>query len=624
MAENEQPGPDKSDAAAKARAASFVGRVIADRYRIDELLALGGMGAVYRGEHLRMHKRIAIKLLHPDIEDRPELVDRFEREAIAGAQLSHPNIATATDIGELEGGSTFLVLEYVAGETLQKAMKAGAMPPLRAVRIGRQLADVLAAVHAAGIVHRDVKPNNVILVDGTDDLVKLIDFGLAKISEDSLPTKARDERARRAVGPLTADGLLLGTVAYLAPEAALGMGAVDARSDLYALGVILYQMLSGKHPFGATEPAALFKQHRFDKPPPMSVRAPGVDVPPALEAIALRLLAKAPAERFPNGEAVVAALDRAMMPPSLAPPSLQTAEPVADDPEDDPDDAPEVTPQPAPSPPRNRASAPRYVVLAGIVLAGALLARGVLWRRPPRSSARAPTAANVTTAAPQTTPSEAPPASAPAPSAPAAPDERPASLSADPAPSTAPSASSPTAPSDADIRSMRARLVKAAEIADWDAAEETLLALAAARPSVFKVPAIATAAKDTLNALERAGSGRGDRAFEFLGAHSGGDGLDLLYDVMESRGGSAAAKRATVVLATEDARAQETPALRIAFELRLAPCDRKLALLRRAVAEGDRRALVVLETFGFACFGHNERVEAAIKSLRARLNTPPP
>src|SRR6185295_1096580 len=135
--------------------------------------------------------------------------------------------------------------------TLHDALKSGPVGPARAARIARQLAGVLGAVHAAGIVHRDVKPRNVMLVEGTDDLVKLIDFGLAKVSEQSLATEAHDERGRRAVGPLTAQGMLLGTVAYLAPEAALGMGAVDARSDLYALGVILYQMLSGKHPFDA-------------------------------------------------------------------------------------------------------------------------------------------------------------------------------------------------------------------------------------------------------------------------------------------------------------------------------------------------------------------------------------
>src|SRR5262249_52783740 len=154
-----QPDAQTADALAKQRAGALIGRVISDRYRIVELLAMGGMGAVYRGEHLRMRKRIAIKVLHPDIEGLPDLVARFEREAVAGAHLTHPNAAAATDFGELEDGSTFLVLEYVAGRTLRAALDAEApFPPARAAHIGKQLAAALGAAHAAGIVHRDVKP----------------------------------------------------------------------------------------------------------------------------------------------------------------------------------------------------------------------------------------------------------------------------------------------------------------------------------------------------------------------------------------------------------------------------------------------------------------------------------
>ncbi|MFS8071226.1 MAG: serine/threonine-protein kinase, partial [Byssovorax sp.] len=243
------------DDAAKSFAAAAIGRVISDRYRVDDLLAMGGMGAVYRGTHLLLKKRIAIKILHPGIDNLPELVTRFQREAIAGAHVQHPNVATATDFGTLEDGSCFLVLEYVKGRTLHQEIKqGGAFAPDRAARIARQLASALAATHAIGIVHRDVKPRNIMLLEGTEDVAKLIDFGLAKVPMAAI-SAAADRLSRVSLGGggalsirnpsverLTLEGTIFGTIAYLAPEAALGMDAVDERSDLYALGVILFEM----------------------------------------------------------------------------------------------------------------------------------------------------------------------------------------------------------------------------------------------------------------------------------------------------------------------------------------------------------------------------------------------
>src|SRR5262245_16347827 len=213
---------------------------------------MGGMGAVYRGEHLLLKKRLAIKILHPEIENLPELVSRFEREAIAGAHVQHANVAAATDFGELEDGSFFLVLEYIRGHTLHHAMKQGRFEPERAVNIARQIAAALGAVHAMGIVHRDVKPRNVMLIEGEADVAKLIDFGLAKVPVDEIAESRRSsaldeaERAgrRNSDGDRITDvGVIFGTIAYLAPEAAYGMDAVDERADLYALGVMLYEML---------------------------------------------------------------------------------------------------------------------------------------------------------------------------------------------------------------------------------------------------------------------------------------------------------------------------------------------------------------------------------------------
>ncbi|HTN88149.1 MAG TPA: serine/threonine-protein kinase, partial [Sorangium sp.] len=318
MSERPPEPPLTADEAAKQRAASYLGRVISKRYRIDEVIAMGGMGAVYRGEHVHMHKRVAIKILHPDTERLPELVQRFEREAIAGAHIQHRNVATATDFGEAEDGSFFLVLEYVRGTTLHEIIRRGPMPVARAVLIARQLAAALDATHAMNIVHRDLKPRNVMVVEPQGDLVKLIDFGLAKVSVDQLRrSAAAPESVRMGLEPesrpvrLTTAGVIFGTIAYLAPESALGMDFVDERADLYALGLIFYEMLAGKHPFLARDPVELFNQQRSAPVPAIAEHSPGVAVPPAIEAVVRRLLEKQPRARFETAAELIAALDQA-------------------------------------------------------------------------------------------------------------------------------------------------------------------------------------------------------------------------------------------------------------------------------------------------------------------------
>ncbi len=599
----------RADAAAKARAASLVGHVISGRYRIVELLAMGGMGAVYRGEHLRMRKRIAIKVLHPDIEGRPELVARFEREAIAGAQLSHANSAAATDFGELEDGSTFLVLEYVAGRTLRDVIDHDTpLAPARAAHIARQLASVLDATHAAGIVHRDVKPRNVMLVDGTDDHVKLIDFGLAKIEVDRLSAEAVDERGRRATGPLTGQGVLLGTVAYLAPEAALGMGHVDASSDLYALGLILYEMLSGKHPFDAKQPGALFRQHRFEPPIPIGMRAPGVDVPPALEAIAMRLLAKHKRDRFASGADVVKALDEAMAGEASPKPvsaDVRRAAPRSTSRERSAaEGSASVRMSKTPAQARTRTA---LFAIAAVVLAVVGL---VVTQRP---SGRAGSDAPRATGAPPPTPRTD---VAPSPVAAPARDDPAVEKPAPNAPAVAP-------PSDVEIRAARATLQASVEAKDWGAAERALLVLADGQPSALRDAAMAQAARAVATALEREGNGRADRVFDALSSRFGAPGLDLLYDLVVSRGGSVAAKRAVALLGKPDVLARATPALRIAFELREAHCNEMPPLFDRAIKDGDGRALLVLESLGRSCLGKDKKLDHAIKAMRSRLNQPP-
>jgi hypothetical protein len=304
-------------ASAPAPPRELLGQVISGRYRIDSLVAAGGMGAVYRGEHLRMRKQVAIKILHAEIEGLPELVERFEREAIAGAHVNHPNVASATDFGELADGSFFLVLEYVRGTTLSDVIQRGPLAANRAVAIARQIASALQAVHELGIVHRDVKPRNVMLVEGPGELAKLIDFGLAKIAVEHFSANEPPARV------LTGAGVVMGTLAYLAPEAARGMDAVDARADLYALGVMLYEMLAGRRPFDGVadglDMADAFRKQCQEPPPAIAVRSPRVVVAPALEAVVMRLLERSKERRFQSAAEVVAALDRAMAPEAARP-----------------------------------------------------------------------------------------------------------------------------------------------------------------------------------------------------------------------------------------------------------------------------------------------------------------
>jgi eukaryotic-like serine/threonine-protein kinase len=313
-----QPKPSEKqssgDNAAQERAKAMIGQVISDRYRVRELIAMGGMGAVYRGDHLLLKKRIAIKLLHPETENLPELVKRFEREAIAGAHIQHPNVATATDFGKLPDGSYFLILEYVKGVTLHEVLEKGALTPRRAAHFATQIASALHAIHTKGIFHRDIKPRNIMVTEGTPETLKIIDLGLAKLnvgdfSEEQAKDSMSDEDDATA---LTVAGTIFGTLAYLAPEAAEGMDSVDGRSDLYALGLILYEMLCGKRPFVAINPVELFMQHRIAPVPPMATRSPGLVVPPVLEAIPRKLLEKKPDLRYQTGQEVCEAIEEAL------------------------------------------------------------------------------------------------------------------------------------------------------------------------------------------------------------------------------------------------------------------------------------------------------------------------
>ncbi|HSD89835.1 MAG TPA: serine/threonine-protein kinase [Kofleriaceae bacterium] len=262
------------------------GMLFADRYEILASAGRGGMGHVYRARHTTLHKDVALKILGADVTGDFEV--RFAREARAVARLDHPNCLRVLDHGHADG-LQYLVMEHLDGETLLSKLKEGPLPTSRALSITRQLLLALAHAHAQGIIHRDVKPENVMLVKAGTRAV-LIDFGLASIADEAA---------------LTAKGMCLGSPSYLAPERLLGQPH-DTRTDLYAVGVILYEMVAGIRPFAGDSPEETMRLaiHR----PPRPLRAVRRNVPSALDRVIRRALAKDPARRFADAEEMLLAL----------------------------------------------------------------------------------------------------------------------------------------------------------------------------------------------------------------------------------------------------------------------------------------------------------------------------
>jgi serine/threonine protein kinase len=254
-------------------------------YEVTELLGRGGMGEVYRGRHLGLDRPVAIKFLRSSLAEDPEFRERFLREARLSARLSHPHVVQVYDTG-LEGDRPYLVMELLEGESLHARLKRGALPQEEAIAVARQALAALARAHSQGIVHRDIKPGNIFLCrDGT---VKVMDFGIAR---------ALDEVR------LTQTGTQMGTAEYMSPEQVEGQ-ATDARSDLYAMGIVLHEMVTGEVPFAAATPLSVMHQ-QVTRP------TPGLPdwVFPGVREVAARALAKSSADRFPSAEAMIQALE---------------------------------------------------------------------------------------------------------------------------------------------------------------------------------------------------------------------------------------------------------------------------------------------------------------------------
>ena len=271
---------------------------LAGRYVLRELIASGGMGEVHLATDERLGRQVAVKVLSRALTDSPESVERFRREALAAAGLSHPNVARVYDYG-VEGERHFIVMEHLEGRSLDRLLRdRGSLAPDEAVAIASQVCAALGAAHRAGIVHRDVKPGNVMVApDGT---VKVTDFGISKALGAS---------------PLTDTGTILGTAAYLPPEVGRGASA-GPKSDLYSLGIVLYQMLTGQVPFAAESPVAVAMRHVSEDVPAPSGVVPGL--PPFLDDVVVRATRRDPDERFASADAMGEALQGRDTQPILA------------------------------------------------------------------------------------------------------------------------------------------------------------------------------------------------------------------------------------------------------------------------------------------------------------------
>jgi serine/threonine-protein kinase len=568
------------------------------------------MGAVYLAQHVLMRKRLAVKVLHPEMTRMPEMVARFEREAMAAAHIEHPNVAAATDFGKLEDGAFFLVLEYVEGTSLRDLIAQGPLASERALHIAYQMASALARAHTLGIVHRDLKPENVMLVEreGDPNFVKVLDFGIAKVPVGEFAA----ERPGATEGPvLTQLGMVYGTPEYMAPEQALGQ-AVDARADIYALGVILFEMLTGVRPFEAETKVALLGMKVTSDPPTLASKNPEVKAPETVEALVRRMLDKEAANRFQDAREILDAIEHGRMG------EAKTEAPMS---------RMNLTPTPASARYRaSLASVPRTTAGSGDfgVGSGRLAekrAQMMAWVRGAREKlpgalARIPPMALIGAAAAvmlllllvsfsilgRAT-------SGPEPAGSGSP--------AEPSPPLLKKLfSPPTAPADA-LASATAQGSAALEELSTKFPEDPAVWRALVRSytkerrgtdamrAVGKLVALNERAADdddVAEAITTAAQGpaeSSDAAFAMMESGLGAKGPDILYDLSTTKGLTPRTNsRIKQTLAKPDVKARMSPALAVAIDLKNATgCEAKRALLPRAKDQGDSRVLGTLRTY---------------------------
>jgi serine/threonine protein kinase len=321
----------------------FPGMVIRGKYEVLSKVGSGGMASVYKARHVAFGEVVALKLVGTRLASDPDFLKRFRNEAVVTRRLQHPNAVRVEDLDATEDGRPFIVMEYVDGRSLRELVRAeGPQPLSRAVSVTRQVCSALAAAHALGITHRDIKPDNILLGRGPDgaEHVKVLDFGIAKVREAS-------EGVGEGYTP-TRTGMIVGTPQYISPEQAMGKRGdeVDGRADLYSLGVVLYEMVTGRLPFQSDTAMGMLLHHLQTVPTPPNLARPDLDIPAALSDVLMRALQKDRDQRFGSAEEMLVALDRvAALPLPPAPPLEWPAVPVITPP---PVRTPSGTPTPRP------------------------------------------------------------------------------------------------------------------------------------------------------------------------------------------------------------------------------------------------------------------------------------
>jgi serine/threonine protein kinase len=282
------------------------GMIIRNKYQIIERIGIGGMGLVYRGRHLTFNELCAIKIVNSEIAKDANFLRRFQTEAVVTRKLRHPNAVRVDDFDYTEDGRPFIVMELVEGKNLSEIIQTeGALPVPRAIRIARQVASAIAVAHRLGIVHRDLKPGNVVLTidENGQEVAKVLDFGIAKLREAAGETRL----------DMTMTGMVVGTPLYMSPEQFMGKkaaGDVDGRTDIYSLGVVLYQMVTAQLPFDAETPYALMLQHMQEPVRPPHELKPEFHIPETLSRVILKAMEKSREQRFQTAEELIAALDQ--------------------------------------------------------------------------------------------------------------------------------------------------------------------------------------------------------------------------------------------------------------------------------------------------------------------------